>query len=61
VFFAISLVKGTEKLDSLIGIERCSGFYWTLYLGMFFSIAYFAKHNLSVLKSWELKPALLHD
>jgi hypothetical protein len=28
---------------------------------MFLGIAYFAKHNLEVLKSWELKPALLHD
>ena len=61
MFFALALIKGTEKLDSVIGIQRCSGLYWALYLVTFVCIAYFAKHNLSVLTSWELKPALLND
>jgi hypothetical protein len=55
VFTALLALRGTEKMPSLLGIERCSLMYWVMLLISLCVMGFFAYKNLNILKGW-MKP-----
>jgi uncharacterized membrane protein YfcA len=51
-YFLLSLLRGSEKLPSLIGITKCSPLYWLLEVGIFAMALWFYRHNKASLDFW---------
>ena len=52
VFTVLFSLRGTPKMPSLIGIERCSFEYWFILLISLIIVGYFSYRNLGKLKEW---------
>jgi hypothetical protein len=53
VFTFLLILRGTEKIPSMIGIERCSFMYWFMLLVSLGIIGFFGYRNYSILKGWQ--------
>jgi hypothetical protein len=49
---AVSIMKGSSKFPSLLGIQSCSIYYWVFELGTFLMAWYFYKRNMHLLRVW---------
>lgn len=52
VFTGLLALRGTEKIPSLVGIERCSVMYWMMLLLSLGVMGCYSYWNLGKLKEW---------
>lgn len=52
IFTVLLALRGTEKMPSLIGIERCSGMYWLMLPISLGIVGMFGYNNMKTLRSW---------
>lgn len=57
-FALLSLMRGSNKFPSILGINSCSIIYWVLQLAMFGLAFYFYRSNMHLFRVWNA-PTLL--
>lgn len=59
VFTGLHLVRGSEKIESLIGVEACSFTYWLLEACIFFAVYVFGRWFVNTIVGSQEKEVML--
>lgn len=52
----LSIIRGSEKFPSILGVQPCSSIFWALQIGSFFLVGLYGWRNLQILKGWYQSP-----
>jgi hypothetical protein len=51
-FLALSIIRGSQSLPSLVGIPMCSFLYWVVEGGMVLLALFFYRKNMHFVRVW---------
>ena len=56
ILMLLSMLRGSEKFPSIVGIEPCSLAFWALQFFSFCLVGLYAWRNIQILKGWYHDP-----